>query len=82
MSKALKEVAKRLSEEDGVPPLRPGQRRPPGYYMEDHYTGKCRVPRGAVEPIESSANETLAAVRRELYGPRPEQNPPARTERP
>jgi hypothetical protein len=66
MSKILREVARRLAEEDGVPPLRPGQRRPPGYYMENHYTGERRVPRGAVVDSASSANQTLAAVRREL----------------
>ena len=75
MNKVLKELGKRLAEEDGIQPPGPGQRRPDGYYMGDHYTGKCRIPRGAVVNIEPEANETLAGVRRILYGDPPPVQP-------
>jgi hypothetical protein len=71
MSKALKELGKRLAALEGIQPPGPGQRRPDGYYMGNHFTGVSRVPRGAVVDIESEANPTLAAVRRILYGDPP-----------
>ena len=62
MNKILKELGKRIAEREGIQLLRPGQRRPDGYYMSDHYTGKCRIPRGAVENVEPVPDETLEEV--------------------
>jgi hypothetical protein len=40
MSQALKQLGKRLAARNGIEPLRPGERRPTGYYMGSHATGK------------------------------------------
>jgi hypothetical protein len=40
MSQALKRLGKRLAARNGIEPLRPGERRPIGYYMGSHTTGK------------------------------------------
>lgn len=71
MNTLLKELLKRIAAEEGIRPLLPGQRRPDGYYMVNHYTGEPLVPRNSVVDIESEANPTLAAVRRILYGDPP-----------
>lgn len=42
-SDLFKEVARRIAEADGVVPLKPGQLRPPGYYMAGFWT-KGRKP--------------------------------------
>jgi hypothetical protein len=68
VNKALQELGRRIAAEEGIRPLLPGQRRPDGYYMVNHYTGEPLVPRNSVVDIESEANPTLAAVRRILYG--------------
>jgi hypothetical protein len=82
MSRALKELGKRIAAREGIRPPGPGQRRPDGYYMGNHFTGESRVPRSAVVDIESEANPTLAAVRRILYGnPPPAQGGPGHPER-
>lgn len=65
MSKILKELGKRLAEGEGIQPLRPGQRRPDGYYFGNRETGRCRSPRGAVLNVQPAANETVAADRRD-----------------
>lgn len=36
----LKALAARIREEYGIVPLKPGETRPPGYYMVDHYWGR------------------------------------------
>jgi hypothetical protein len=62
MNTILKELGKRIAEREGIQLLRPGQRRPDGYYMGSHYTGKCRIPRGAVESIEPVPEEKVRVV--------------------
>jgi hypothetical protein len=37
--KGMKDFAARSCEEFGIVPLKPGELRPPGYYMVDHYWG-------------------------------------------
>ncbi len=59
MSKALKELGKRIAEREGLVPLRPGQRRPDGYYVADHATGKRLVPRNAVVNVQPEENSTV-----------------------
>lgn len=61
MSKALKELGKRIAEREGIRPLRPGERRPDDYYVVNHATGERLVPRNAVvkvkvQPAASSVN--------------------------
>jgi hypothetical protein len=68
MNEALKDLGRRIAEREGIQPPGPGQRRPDGYYMGNHFTGESRVPRNSVVDIEFEANPTLAAVRRILYG--------------
>ena len=58
MSKILKELGKRLAEREGLQPLRRGQLRPDGYYMGDLFTGKSRIPRGAVINEQSVAGNS------------------------
>lgn len=83
MNEALRDLGRRIAEREGIQPPGPGQRRPDGYYMGNHFTGKSSVPRGAVVDIESEANPTLAAVRRILYGdPSPVQESHGNTVRP
>lgn len=83
MNEALKDLGRRIAAEEGIQPPGPGQRRPDGYYMGNHFTGRSRVPQGAVVDIESEANPTLAAVRRILYGdPSPVQEGHGSTGRP
>jgi hypothetical protein len=33
----LEELADRIAEADGIPPLQPGEIRPPGFYLVNHY---------------------------------------------
>lgn len=33
----LEELAERIAQTDGIPPLGPGEIRPPGFYLVDHY---------------------------------------------
>jgi hypothetical protein len=44
LAEGLREIAQRIEEVDGVVPLKPGELRPPGYYMFDHYTAIGRKP--------------------------------------
>jgi hypothetical protein len=37
-----------MAAEQGIEQLQPGETRPPGYYMVDHFTGLSPVPAGAV----------------------------------
>ncbi len=59
MRTILMELAKRIAEREGIELLRPGQRRPDGYYMGNRHTGRCRIPRGAVEDIPPVQHETV-----------------------
>jgi hypothetical protein len=34
----LRKIARRIEEVEGIVPLKPGELRPPGYYMADRYT--------------------------------------------
>jgi len=40
VSDAVREMARELAREYNIPPLRPGEERPDGYYSVGHYTGK------------------------------------------
>lgn len=42
--KALEELAERIGEADGIPPLKPGEMRPPRYYLVNHYWAWGRKP--------------------------------------
>jgi hypothetical protein len=35
----LEELAERIAETDRIPSLRPGELRPPGFYLVHHYWG-------------------------------------------
>jgi hypothetical protein len=35
--KGLRELGERIRQADGIVPLEPGEIRPPGYYLIDHY---------------------------------------------
>ena len=53
VSPTLKAFAAKLRAEDGSQPLKPGERRPEGYFIMNHFTGKSDIPTGAVEKIEN-----------------------------
>jgi len=40
VSDAVREMAEELAREYKIPPLRPGEVRPDGWYSVDHYTGR------------------------------------------
>jgi hypothetical protein len=40
VSDALKNVGQELAREFGIRPLQPGERRPDGYFLVSHLTGK------------------------------------------
>lgn len=42
--KGLEELGERIRKADGVVPLRPGEIRPSGYYLVNHYLGRGRKP--------------------------------------
>ena len=57
----LREFGLRFAAKHGIRPLRPGERRPVGFYMVDHYTGVPLIAdRNAVVPLESRDGEVNA----------------------
>jgi hypothetical protein len=40
----LQELGERIRKADGVVPLKPGEIRPPGFYLVNHYLGRGRKP--------------------------------------
>ena len=42
--KGMNELAERIRQADGIVPLKPGELRPPGYYMVNHYWSWGRKP--------------------------------------
>jgi hypothetical protein len=46
-SEALKRLGKKMAEEQGIKPLKPGEKRPYGYYTVDHFWGTS-APAGSV----------------------------------
>ncbi len=53
ISPTLKAFAAKLRAADGSQPLKPGERRPEGYFIMNHFTGESDIPTGAVEKIEN-----------------------------
>jgi hypothetical protein len=47
-SEALKRLGKQMADEQGIKPLGPGETRPFGYYLVDHFSGRSAFPPGAV----------------------------------
>jgi len=48
-SEALRNLGRELEREYGIEPLRAGERRPDGYYLTNHFTGRSLYPAGTVE---------------------------------
>jgi hypothetical protein len=48
-SPALKALGRQIEAEYGIQPLGPGERRPDGYYLVDHFTGRSPFPPGTIE---------------------------------
>jgi hypothetical protein len=40
----FKELGERIRKADGVVPLKPGEIRPPDFYLVNHYLGRGRKP--------------------------------------
>jgi hypothetical protein len=50
LSEGLKALGNELRTADGIAALNPGESRPPGYYLVNHYTGKPIAKPGTVIP--------------------------------
>jgi len=52
-----------MEAEYSIAPLQPGERRPDGYYLVNHFTGRSPYPAGAVE-VEGHIRVLRAAPQR------------------
>ena len=55
LADGLREIARKIEEVDGVEPLKPGELRPPGYYVFDRYTSTGRKPLWPAEHTKKKA---------------------------
>jgi len=51
----LRKIARRIEEVEGIVPLKPGELRPPSYYMFDRYTSIGGKPLWPVERKKKKA---------------------------